>query len=122
MKYIAILLLPLTVMAATSITAYYNPGCGCCSSYFKKLERDGFVVKRVAVDAQQLDKIKNTLGIPLNARSCHTMVMGGRWIEGHVPPTGIREVSKKGGIMGVYSPHGVRSARGEYEEKYYLVK
>jgi len=30
------------ILAKQEIIAYYNPGCGCCNSYFSKLERKGF--------------------------------------------------------------------------------
>ncbi|WP_448587754.1 hypothetical protein [Thermocrinis sp.] len=59
------------------ITAYYNPGYGCCTSYFSKLEKEGFVIKRVKVSNEELDRVKNRLNIPLNLRSCHTMVYEG---------------------------------------------
>jgi hypothetical protein len=96
-------------LAKQEIVAYYNPGCGCCSSYFSKLEKEGF-------------RIKNQLGVPLNLRSCHTMVYEGRFIEGHVPPKGVSLVLREKNMKGVASPHGVKSGRGGYEDNYEVVR
>ncbi|WP_333784791.1 DUF411 domain-containing protein [Thermocrinis sp.] len=71
---------------------------------------------------EELDKIKNQLNVPLSLRSCHTMVYQGRFIEGHVPPEGVSLVLKDKGVKGVASPHGVKSGRGGYEDKYEAVR
>jgi hypothetical protein len=109
-------------LAKQEIVAYYNPGCGCCSSYFSKLEKEGFRIKKVKVSNEELDRIKNQLNVPLNLRSCHTMVYEGRFIEGHVPPKGVSLVLREKNIKGVASPHGVKSGRGGYEDNYEVVR
>ena len=94
MKLLFILIFSLFAYAKQEIIAYYNPGCGCCSSYFSKLEKEWFLIRKVKVSGAELDRIKNGLKIPLELRSCHTMVYQGRFIEGHVPPEGVRLVIK----------------------------
>jgi hypothetical protein len=110
------------VLAKQEIIAYYNPGCGCCSSYFSKLEKEGFRIKKVKVSNEELDRIKSQLKVPLNLRSCHTMFYEGRFIEGHVPPKGVSLVLRKKNIKGAASPHGVKSGRGGYEDNYEVVR
>ena len=122
MKLLFILIFSLFAYAKQEIIAYYNPGCGCCTSYFSKLEKEGFVIKKVKVSGAELDRIKNELKIPLELRSCHTMVYQGRFVEGHVPPKGVRLVIKDKSTKGVGSPHGVKSGRGGYEESYRVVR
>lgn len=107
---------------ASEITAYYSPSCGCCSKYFSRLERDGFKIKRVEVSPDKLMEIKSQLAVPPQLRSCHTMVYEGRFIEGHVPPEGIKKVLKDKSLKGVASVHGKDSAMGRYEKQYELVR
>jgi len=104
------------------ITAYYNPNCGCCHKYFKRLEEKGYVINRVEVKPDELFKKKDELGVPVNKRSCHTMVIGGRFIEGHVPVEGIEALLKSESAKGVYSPHGTLSGWGMEEQTYEIIR
>lgn len=123
MKKSMSLLLAISFCAfASEITAYYNPSCGCCSKYFSKLERDGFKVKRVEVSPERLMEIKSQLSVPPQLRSCHTMVYEGRFIEGHVPPEGIKRILRDKNLRGVASTHGKASAIGDYEKQYEIVR
>lgn len=117
-----ILVLQLSVSKSQTIKAYYNPGCTCCTSYFSKLEKEGFKIERIKVDYAELDKIKNKFGIPIQMRSCHTMEYQGRFIEGHVKPEGVRQVIKERDIRGVASEHTLRSARGGFEDQFFILR
>lgn len=118
----AILLLLLPIFAiAEELLAYYSPSCGCCTSYFSKLEKEGFRVKKVAVSPERLMEVKSQLGVPPQLRSCHTMLYKGRFVEGHVPPEGIKSLAKDKNLLGVASPHGIKSAKGGYEKNFFLV-
>lgn len=118
----ATLFITLLAFAKEEITAYYDPGCGCCTSYFSRLEKEGFKIKRVKVSGTELMEIKSKAKVPPELRSCHTMLYQGRFIEGHVPPEGVRLVLRDKSIKGVASPHGQKSARGMYEDEYKVVK
>jgi hypothetical protein len=65
------------------ITAYRNPGCGCCGLWADGLRKAGFKVEMV--DDPDLDARRTTLGVPKELAGCHTAVMGKQVIEGHVP-------------------------------------
>ncbi len=119
--FTALLLLTAFVFAG-EITAYYNKNCNCCEKYFSKLEREGFKLKKVSISPQELMEVKERLKVPVELRSCHTMVYEGRFIEGHVKPEGVRKAIKNKSIRGVASMHGIRSGRGEYEEEYKVVR
>ena len=114
--------LSLGIAFGQTIKAYYNPNCGCCSSYFSKLEKEGFKIERIKVDYAQLDSIKDRLGVPLELRSCHTMEYQGKFIEGHVKPEGIRKAIQDKKIKGVASKHGRESAKGNFEDRYYTLE
>ncbi len=110
------------ISQAQTIKAYYNPNCGCCLSYFSKLEKEGFKIERIKVDYTELDRIKDKFGIPIEMRSCHTMDYQGKFIEGHVKPEGVRQVIKGKDIRGVASKHTLKSARGGFEDEYSVLK
>ncbi len=122
MKLFAILV-ALSISAllfAREITAYYNPKCSCCHKYFEILEKKGYKIKRVEMDYPELYRKKDQLGVPVDKRSCHTMQIGDKFIEGHVPAEGI-EALLRSKARGVYSPHGVLSGMGKEEEVYLLI-
>lgn len=104
------------------ITAFYNPNCGCCHKYFKRLEKKGYKVNRVEVGSDELFKKKDKLGVPVDKRSCHTMVVGDKFIEGHVPAEGIQALLRSENAKGVYSHHGTLSGWGMEEKDYELIE
>ncbi len=112
----------LSISFAKEITAFYNPNCGCCHKYFKRLEEKGYKISRVEVSPDELFKKKDELGVPVDKRSCHTMVIGGKFIEGHVPTEGIEALLQSKKARGVYSPHGTLSGWGAEEKDYELIE
>ncbi len=121
-KLAALVILFITIAFPVELIAYYNPNCKCCHKYFKLLEEKGYSIKRVEVDSEILFRKKDELGIPVDKRSCHTMVIGDKFIEGHVPSEGIEALLKDKSARGVYSPHGTLSGWGMEEREYYLIK
>ncbi|NIO10866.1 MAG: DUF411 domain-containing protein, partial [Deltaproteobacteria bacterium] len=57
--------------------------CGCCDDWAEQMEASGLGVNVVIVD--DVNTVKQELGIPRHLASCHTAVAGDYWIEGHVP-------------------------------------
>ncbi len=104
------------------IIAYYNPDCRCCTKYFDLLEDKGYKIKRVEVDSLTLYKKKNEMGVPVDKRSCHTMKVGDKFIEGHVPVEGIEALLNSKNAKGVYSPHGTSSGFGVEEDIYIIIR
>lgn len=66
-----------------AITVYRDPGCGCCGGWVDHLKRAGFSPTVVA--QTDLTAIRARLGVPDTALSCHTAVIAGYFVEGHVP-------------------------------------
>ncbi len=62
---------------------YKSPYCGCCTGYADYLRQNGYEVEEKVV--QDMDNIKKVYGIPQDQMSCHTTVLEGYVIEGHVP-------------------------------------
>lgn len=71
--------------ALKGVTAevYYSSSCGCCVNYIGYLRDNGLDVKPVLTE--DMDTIKNGMGIPAGMRSCHTVKIGNYFVEGHVP-------------------------------------
>lgn len=85
-------LLPTLSIAVTEkpvITMWKSPTCSCCKDWADHLEKNGFVVKAYT-DGN--DEIRKKLGIPIQFGSCHTALIGGYAIEGHVPAKEIKRL------------------------------
>ena len=67
--------------AATAMTVYKSPTCGCCEKYVNYLRENGFTVK--TENESNMDAIKKNYGMS-HAASCHTALVNGYVVEGHV--------------------------------------
>lgn len=98
--------LPLSAMekpAPVEATVYRSPSCGCCKKWVEHIQANGFVVKDIVKDDMAV--IKRELGVPENLASCHTAVIGGYRIEGHVPAADIRKLlDAKAPLLGLSVP------------------
>jgi hypothetical protein len=65
------------------ITVYKSPTCGCCEGWIGHLREQGFRVR--PKDREDMRAIKSRHGVPAALESCHTSVVGGYVVEGHVP-------------------------------------
>ncbi len=69
---------------------YKDPECGCCKGYVAHLRAAGYGVD--AVDSDDIVAVKERLGVPDTMYSCHTMVIGGYVVEGHVPLAALKRL------------------------------
>lgn len=72
------------------ITVYKTPGCSCCREWIVHLEKNGFAV--VANDVPGTEPYRERFGVPRSLASCHTGVIDGYAIEGHVPAEEIKRL------------------------------
>ena len=99
----AALMLFAQLALAAEATVYKTPQCGCCKEYVDYLRQNGFTVK--AVDLDDLAPIKRKLGVPQALEGCHTTVIDGYAIEGHVPAASIKRLlSERPAIKGISLP------------------
>ena len=85
-------LLPVASFAVTEkslITMWKSPSCGCCKDWANHVEKNGFTVKTY-MDGN--DEMRKKLGMPIQFGSCHTALIGGYAIEGHVPAKEIKRL------------------------------
>jgi hypothetical protein len=88
---------------APTVAVQRDPGCGCCLNWVDHLQKNGF---KVSVSASPvMDAVKDRLGVPKPVRSCHTAVVDGYVIEGHVPAADIKRLLKeRPAIVGLAVP------------------
>ena len=81
--------------ATPTMEVYKSPTCGCCSKWVDHVRQAGFTAKVTERDDATLDALKDKLAVPRTARSCHTALVGGYVIEGHVPAAEISRLLKE---------------------------
>ncbi len=74
--------------ALPAMTVYKSPTCGCCTSWVEAVKEAGFTV--TVHDVNDVTPVKDDAGVPVDKRACHTAIIAGYTIEGHVPPATIK--------------------------------
>ena len=72
---------------------YLSPDCGCCHDWISHMESNDFVLEK-NMDANMYD-IKTNAGLPIDLASCHTALIKGYFIEGHVPAQDVKRLLKE---------------------------
>jgi hypothetical protein len=87
---------------AANPTMFRDAGCGCCLKWLE-LVKTSFGAKVTVVNSPNMDAVKDKQGIPDALRSCHTVLVGGYAIEGHVPAREIARLlrEKPKGVKGL---------------------
>ena len=76
--------------AGAEVTVFKSPTCGCCTKWSAHMRENGFAVNEKLVD--NVAAYKQQLGVPVYLSSCHTALVGGYVIEGHVPANDVRRL------------------------------
>lgn len=107
----------------SSITVYHSRTCGCCKKWTKHLSENQFRVDSIIVG--DISEIKSKFNIPTNLSSCHTAIIDGYLVEGHVPAQAIlkliRERPEYIGISVPGMPIGSPGMEGPLVEKYDVI-
>ncbi|MBE7370104.1 DUF411 domain-containing protein [Ramlibacter pallidus] len=77
---------------AVLVEVWKDPNCGCCGDWVRHLQAEGFAVK---LNDTGNNAMRARLGIPPKLGSCHTALVGGYAIEGHVPAREIRRLLRE---------------------------
>ena len=78
--------------AAPAIEVWKSPTCGCCGKWADYLEANGFEVTAKNTTRGMLERIKRQVGIGPKLASCHTALIDGYTVEGHVPAEDIKRL------------------------------
>ena len=108
-KYSLLIILGFIVSCKESVDkkkdiVYLSPDCGCCHDWISHMESNDFVLEK-NMDANMYD-IKTNAGLPIDLASCHTALIKGYFIEGHVPAQDVKRLLKEApdGIIGLTVP------------------
>ena len=94
---------PLAAAADREATLYKEPSCGCCAEYGAYLQRHGFKV--TVRDTDDLARVKRQAGVPEALEGCHSLMVDGYVVEGHVPVASIERLLKeRPAIAGISLP------------------
>ncbi len=87
----------------TRMIVHKDPNCGCCHLWAEAMKSAGFDVR--PDDAADLAPIKARLGVPADLEGCHTAVVDGYFVEGHVPLSSVRRLlEERPAIKGLAVP------------------
>lgn len=108
---------------ASEIVVYQSRTCGCCKKWVSHLKDNGFNVRSEFMD--DVTDVKLKMNLPMKLASCHTAVVNGYIVEGHVPANAIRKlISEKPSIRGIAvpgMPMGSPGMEGSYSEAYDVI-
>lgn len=89
--------------AARVAEVHLSPSCGCCTEYVAYLRRHGWTVE--VVEESDISAFQDERGVPDDARGCHTMLVGGYLVDGHVPLAAIeRLLEERPAVDGIGLP------------------
>jgi hypothetical protein len=88
---------------ATEVKVYKSPWCGCCTAWSEHMRDNGFSVTEIK--REDMDSIKRDLGVPNQLESCHTAMVEGYIVEGHVPADDVKRLlAEKPKAKGISAP------------------
>lgn len=99
-----LLVAPLFAQAADPVTldVYRDPNCGCCKAWISHLRDNGLQVNNHVEN--DMAAVKERLGVPHRLGSCHTGVIDGKFVEGHVPARDVLRLRERADLIGAAVP------------------
>ena len=79
--------------ALPTLVVHKSAYCGCCKLWVEHMKQAGFKVE--VRETEQLDAVKDRVGVPDGQRSCHTAEVAGYFVEGHVPAGDVKRLLKE---------------------------
>ena len=79
--------------AAPPVSVWKSPSCGCCGAWVDHMRAAGHAV--TVQDLDDVDPVKDRLGVPAALRSCHTALVDGYVLEGHVPADAVARLLRE---------------------------
>ncbi|MDJ1181666.1 DUF411 domain-containing protein [Roseofilum casamattae] len=87
------------------MTIYRTPTCGCCEGWMQHMEEQNFEVSDRILSNDEIDSIREQHNLPKSLSSCHTAVINGYLVEGHVPAADVKQlIAQKPDIAGIAVP------------------
>ena len=94
---------PLAEGVPVPVTVYLDPACGCCSAWIEHMTAQGFEVTREY--RADMVAVKEGFGVRPEIASCHTALVNGYVVEGHVPGEVVRRfLAEAPAVRGLTAP------------------
>jgi len=89
--------------ASPTVVVFKSPTCGCCEGWVEHMRASGFTVE--TRDVADVSPIKADLGVLAQHASCHTSLVDGYVVEGHVPADLVRRLlAERPDLVGIAAP------------------
>lgn len=82
-----------TYQGTKEMTVYCSPNCGCCGVWVEHAQKHGFEVKEIKTE--EIEALKEKYNVPPELASCHTTIIDGYVMEGHIPADDIKRFLKE---------------------------
>ena len=91
-------------LGTTEMTVYRSPSCGCCGAWIEHAQKHGFKIEDIKTD--EMEALKQKHNISPELASCHTTLIDGYVMEGHIPADDIKRflAEKPDNIIGLTVP------------------
>ena len=88
----------------TEMTVYRSPNCGCCGVWVDHAQKHGFRIEDIKTE--EMEAIKQQHNVPAELASCHTTIIDGYVMEGHIPADDIKRflAEKPDNLIGLAVP------------------
>lgn len=80
---------PVAAQTKPQVEVWKSPACGCCKDWVAHMEANGFSVKTYETGN---NAVRARLGLPQELGSCHTALVNGYVVEGHVPARDVKRL------------------------------
>jgi hypothetical protein len=93
-----------TAAAKPTVAVFKSPTCGCCAKWNTHMTAAGYAV--TSTDRPDMSAVKDEQHVPAALRSCHTALVAGYVLEGHVPADAVDKLlaEKPAGVVGLAVP------------------
>ena len=107
----------------THVTMYQNPSCGCCGKWTSHMTANGFDVEIIKISS--IGDIKEEHGLNAAIASCHTALVDGYVVEGHVPADLVlKMLEERPEVVGITAPGmpaGSPGMESDHPESYHVL-
>lgn len=121
--FLAVLGTGSAAVAGDEMVMYKDPNCGCCGKWAEHMRENGIAVKEIST--REMSLVKSEAGVPRELGSCHTAIIDGYVVEGHVPASDVKRLlTERPAVVGISAPGmplGSPGMEGPYEAERYDV-
>jgi hypothetical protein len=108
-----------------TLVVHKTATCGCCKAWVAHMEENGFTVVSHDHEMVELNRLNQDVGLPSDLVSCHTALIGGYVVEGHVPADLVKRLLEEkpqvAGLAVPGMPIGSPGMEGVVKQRYDVI-